>query len=198
MPIYEYYSPDTNKIYSFYARSLAYADKTPRCPDGKQHRMKKLVSAFAVIGRSKEPEKTPNPAGAEGADDPRMEAAMAAMEREFTGMNEENPDPRQLGRMMRRMSELSGEKMPAEMEEMTRRLEAGEDSEKLEEKFGDQFGDEEGGEMNEMGGPPGAETTETKEERAKKRMLRALARRRRAEPQRDPVLYEIADYVMQK
>jgi hypothetical protein len=160
--------------------------------------MKKLVSAFAVIGRSKEPEKTPNPAGPEGADDPRMEAAMAAMEREFAGMDEENPDPRQLGRMMRRMSELSGEKMPADMEEMTRRLEAGEDPEKLEEKFGDQFGDEEGGEINEMGGPPGVETTETKEERAKKRMLRALARRRRAEPQRDPVLYEIADYVMQK
>ena len=33
MPIYEFYSPDTNRIYSFFARSLAQGRLTPRCPD---------------------------------------------------------------------------------------------------------------------------------------------------------------------
>src|SRR5215210_6847448 len=138
MPIYDFYSPDNNKLYSFYARSLAYADKTPRCPENPKFRMERVVSRFAVTGRAKE--KPDLPAGGD-ADDPRMEAAMAEMEREFSGMDDENPDPRQLARMMRKMSGLTGEKIPGEMEEMICRMEAGEDPEKLEEEYGDAMGD---------------------------------------------------------
>jgi hypothetical protein len=36
MPIYEFYSPDNNRLYQFLARSLAYRDKTPRCPRRSQ------------------------------------------------------------------------------------------------------------------------------------------------------------------
>jgi len=45
-------------------------------------------------------------------------------------------DPRQLALMMRRMSEISGEPLDAEMEDAVRRLEAGEDPERVEEDMG--------------------------------------------------------------
>ena len=60
--------------------------------------------------------------------------------------------PRQLGRLMRRMSEISGEKLDPEMQEAVRRLESGEDPEKIEEDMGDLFGEDAGG------GGPGAPT----------------------------------------
>ncbi len=183
MPIYEFYSPDTHRIYSFYARSLAYADKTPRCPDGPQYRMQKMISPFAVVGRAKE--KTESPSATGTADDARMDAALQAMEREFAGMDTENPDPRQLGRMMRRMAELTGEKMPAELEEMTRRLEAGEDPEKLEAEYGDAL------EELETESP----TEASQEDETKKARLKSLLLRRRRAPTRDTTLYDMADYV---
>ncbi|MBM3860233.1 MAG: hypothetical protein FJ395_11355 [Verrucomicrobia bacterium] len=187
MPIYEFFSPDTNRIYAFHARSIAYAGRTPRCPDGAKYRMQKLISSFAVLGggKTKQPSETVTGAPT-GADDPRMDAAMQTMEREFGNMDTENPDPRQLGRMMRRMSELTGEKMPSEMEEMTRRLEAGESPEKLEEELGDQFGEPGSEDMT-------AKPDEGSEENGKKASFRSL--RRRAAPTRDPKLYDMAEYV---
>lgn len=193
MPYYEFYSPDTNTIYTFFARSLSYSGCTPICPDPAHPgaRMIKRPSRFALTGRAKEP-KEPMPgadSGGDAFDDPRMERALAAMEKEFSGLDEENPDPRHLGRLMRRMSELTGESMPPEMEEMTRRLEAGEDPEKLEEQFGDAFG-EEGGDPEGMGLPGMA--GESGPESASKR--RAVLRLRRP-PVRDTAIYEMADYL---
>ena len=46
-------------------------------------------------------------------------------------------DPRQMGRLMRRMSEISGEPLDGELDETVRRVEAGEDPEKLDEELGD-------------------------------------------------------------
>lgn len=179
MPIYEYFSPDTHKVYSFFARSLADRDRVPRCPDDPAARMERCVSGFAVTGRAKET------AGEDGGDldDPRMEAAMAQLEREMAGMDEDNPDPRQLGHMMRRMSELTGEKLPGEMEEMVRRLELGEDPDKLEEEYGDAF-DEDSLAGEGEGGDESAGSAEVK---------RWLPRRRA--PERDPQLYELSDYL---
>src|SRR5687767_6438860 len=138
MPIYEFFCPQLNKIYSFYARSLALAGKTPRCPDNPKYRMERMVSSFSFTGRKQEEKKV---AAGEGPDDPRMERMMAEMERDFGGMDEENPDPKQLARMMRKMSGLTGEKMPETMDEMIRRMEAGEDPEKLEAEYGDALED---------------------------------------------------------
>ena len=55
MPIYEFYSSETSKIYSFFARSSVHANKTPLCPDGAKYCMKKLVSGFSITGNRKEP-----------------------------------------------------------------------------------------------------------------------------------------------
>ena len=69
--------------------------------------------------------------------DPRMEREMMKMADEFSKMDEKNPDPRVMGRMMRRMMEASGQKLPTEMGEMLQRLEKGENPDKLEEEYGD-------------------------------------------------------------
>jgi hypothetical protein len=138
--------------------------------------MERLVSKFAFTGRAKE--KSETPAGDDM--DPRMERVMAEMEREMAGMDESNPDPRALGRMMRKMTEATGQKMPGEMEQMIRRLESGENPEKLEEEFGDAF---EGMDFPGMEGGEGAETSG----------CGVKARTRAAE--RDPALYELSDYI---
>ncbi len=179
MPIYEFYCPDHHRIYSFLAKSLSDAGKVPRCPDVPGHCLERLVSGFAVVGKAKEPAA----AGAQDdLDDPRMERAMMEMEREMGSMNEANPDPRNLARMMRRMSELTGEKLGGPMEEMMKRLEAGEDPERLEKEFGDlpdaPFGDEGAG-----GGPEAEER-----KGGLRRMLRAA-------PRRDPQLYDIREHL---
>jgi hypothetical protein len=143
MPIYEYYCPDNNKIYQFFAKTLAQGRLVPKCPDNPAHRMEKLLSPFAVTGKGKKKEgaeggASPGDAGPGGgdggADDPRMEAAMAAMESEFSSIDEN--DPRAMGRMMRRMAELTGEKIDGEMEEVVRKLEEGADPDSLEEQLG--------------------------------------------------------------
>ena len=51
-------------------------------------------------------------------------------------------DPRQLASAMRRVSDVTGEDLGSEMDEVIRRLEAGEDPEKVEEEMADAFPDE--------------------------------------------------------
>lgn len=179
MPIYEFYSPDTNKVYQFLARSLAYGDRTPLCPDGDSLRMERRVSRFAIIGKAKE---QPDGDPFAGMDESKVEAFMADMEREMGGMDDNNPDPRQLGRLMRKMTDLMGERTPEALQEVVRRLEAGEDPEKLEDQFGPMDGpDGEGGEGS---------AADVLWETMKKR-IKSL----RDQPVRDPKLYEMADYV---
>lgn len=177
MPIYEFYCPRNNRIYSFLARSLAYAGKTPRCPENPKWKMEKLVSGFAITGRAREKK-----AGADEApDDPRMERMMAEMEREFSSLGDsDNPDPRVMARAMRRMAEMTGEKTPPMMDEMLGRMEKGEDPEKLEAEYGDALEDFP---------EPGADATEGAGE-----TMKAALRRFRGKPQRDATLYEMSEY----
>ena len=174
MPIYEFYCPDNNKLYQFLARSGAHRDKTPRCPDDPALRMERRVSMFAITGRAKE-DAGDDPFA--GMDDAKMEGLMAEMERDMGGMDENNPDPRQLGRFMRKMTDMMGDKAPPELREMVRRLEAGEDPEKLEEQFGDLEGPE--------GGAGDALFSQ---------LMKKIKGGHRA-PKRDPKLYEITDYL---
>ncbi|HXQ79796.1 MAG TPA: FmdB family transcriptional regulator [Opitutaceae bacterium] len=177
MPIYEFYCPDNHRIYQFYARTLAQGRTVPKCPDNPRFGMRKIVSPFAVVGRGREKgAQGEGGAAPENAADPpvdaRMEAAMGEMEREFSGVDEN--DPRAMGRMMRRMADLTGEKIDGEMEEVVRKLEEGADPDSLEDRLaGDPA---EGGE-----GPPAApEAGEAK----------PRFRARRGAPVRDPRLYD--------
>ena len=176
MPIYEFFCPNNRRIYSFLARSLRFSDKVPRCPDHPKWKMEKMLSAFAVTGKAEEPK-----AGGMGdMDDSRMDAAMNVMEREFGSIaDSDNPDPRAMAKMMRRMGELTGGKMPAQMEEMIARMEKGENPDKLEEEYGDALGELEApagdGEGEASGGKP--------------------LFRKRQKVTRDPTLYEMSEWV---
>jgi len=135
MPIHEFYCPDNHRIYQFYARTLAQGASVPKCPDNPRFRMRKLMSAFAVVGNAGGPE-SKSPDGAESGEPggERLEAAMGEMEREMAGVDES--DPRAMGRAMRRMAELTGERIGGEMEEVVRKLEEGADPESLEAQMG--------------------------------------------------------------
>jgi hypothetical protein len=184
MPIYEYYCPDNHTIYQFYAKTLAQGQTTPMCPDNPGYRMQKLVSAFAISRRgSKDESGEPKPTDDSAAgDDPRMDAAMQAMEKEFADVDEN--DPRAMARMMRRASDLTGEKIDGQLEEVVRKLEEGADPESLEDQLGpdpanidtgeDQLGLEE---------PDYPERADPKEPRHRFRSRRQPARR-------DPKLYD--------
>lgn len=175
MPIYEYYCPDNNTVYQFYAKTLAQGRIIPRCPDNPSYRMEKLLSTFAVTSGGRDEKPTAPTVPGEAADDPRMEAAMNAMEREFSQVDEN--DPRTMARMMRRMAELSGEKIDGEMEEVVRKLEEGADPESLEDELG--------------GEPPcNMEDPDATQAGEKVREAKQRFRVRRPPPRRDPKLYD--------
>lgn len=187
MPIYEYYCPDNNTIYQFYAKTLAQGQSIPKCPDNPKFTMKKLVSAFAVTrggkkdGPGHSSEMGAEPAGGDSAEDARMEAAMNAMEREFSSVDEN--DPRAMARMMRRMSEITGEKIDGEMEEVVRKLEEGADPDSLEDQLGG--GEDAGGMDDPYGeGPAGdAPAADPKEPKHRFRVRKPV-------PRRDPRMYD--------
>lgn len=174
MPIYEFYCPDNNKLYSFFARNLSLKDKVPLCPDDSSFRLEKRVSRFAVTKNS------PDAGGGgqeddllAGIDESKMESMMHEMEREMSGMDEENPDPRQLAGLMKKMAGAMGGKVPDAMQEMISRLEKGEDPDALDAEFGDAFDDDE--------------------------MLAAFMAAKGStakSPTRDPKLYEMRDYLI--
>ena len=111
--------------------------------------MAKQVSRFAMSRGLKEPAATPGAEGDEPPmpdfDDPRVERAMMEMERDMEHLDENNP--RHMAHMMRKMKELMPPgAVPKELDVAIRRLEAGEDPEKIEEDMGDVLGDFMGGE----------------------------------------------------
>jgi hypothetical protein len=199
MPIYEYYCPNNHKIYQFFAKTLAQGQSIPKCPDNPAWRMEKIMSSFAFTGRtkkSKEGEGAKSGAGDLGmegaggasgdpAEDSRMEAAMGAMESEFANVDEN--DPRAMGRMMRRMAELTGEKIDGEMEEVVRKLEEGTDPESLEDQLGGGMGgeaDQGDDPYGDGGGMPGDQKPKDPKE------PRHRFKVRRGPPVRDPKLYD--------
>ncbi len=179
MPIYEYYCPDNHTIYQFYAKTIAQGQTLPKCPANPKFRMRKAVSAFAITGGAKEEPKEAAPSG-DPAEDARMEAAMGAMEKEFSNVDEN--DPKAMARMMRRMSEMTGEKIDGEMEEVVRKLEEGTDPDSLE----DQFGGEAGAEPDPYGEGMGGEAPPPVDPKEPKHRFRVP----RPAPRRDPKLYD--------
>jgi hypothetical protein len=186
MPIYEYYCPDNHTIYQFYAKTFAQGESTPKCPDNPKFRLKKVVSGFAITGRREEPPQKPAGAGSDSPEDARLDAAMGEMETEFASLDEN--DPKAMARMMRRMSELTGEKIDGQFEEVVRKLEEGADPDSLEDQLGpegaEDSGDPYGGGMGLDPDMPGQKPEQDPKE------PRHRFRVRRAAPRRDPKLYD--------
>ena len=185
MPIYEYYSPDKNRIYSFFAKTIAQGQRVPKCPDDPKARMVKIVSGFAIGGTRKEPASEGSEAvkANDGVGDARMEAAFSELEREMGSIDEN--DPRAMARMMRKMAEISGEALDEPMEEAVRKLEEGADPDSLEEQLGDAFGPEDSG-----ADPYGEASPEAPASARAPKEGRAKFKVRRPPPTRDPKLYD--------
>ena len=145
MPIYEFLCASCNKIFSFHSFKVA-TEKVPKCPKCSNADLRRVPSSFGVARTPKASAGQGDEAGA-GLDDPRMEQEMMRFASELEGMDEN--DPRAMAAAVRKMTEIAGEPVTPAMEEMIRRLEAGEDPEKVEEELGDaleeEMGDEGGG-----------------------------------------------------
>ncbi len=183
MPIYEYYCPDNHTVYQFYAKTLAQGRTIPRCPDNPAFRMRKLISAFAITRGGPDAPRADSATPAAPAEDARTEQALGAMEKEFSAVDEN--DPRAMARMMRRMSELTGERIDGEMEEVVRKLEEGADPESLEDQLGGGPGEGEDGAEGFDGPTPPAEGAAAEPKAGRHRY-----RIRRTAPRRDPRLHD--------
>ena len=150
MPIYVFACPKCRKIFSFLSKRLN-PGRLPVCPKCGNPKMSKQISRFALSKGLKEPcaggamgdDNAPMP----DFDDPRVERAMTEMERDMEHLDENNP--RHMAHMMKKMKDLMPPgSMPKELDVAIKRLEAGEDPEKIEADMGDVLGDF-------MGGPEG-------------------------------------------
>ena len=168
MPIYEFYCAECHRLFSFLSRTVD-TTKRPACPRCGRPDLARRVSSFAISKGRKE-----EPAGSESmpdVDESRLEQALASLAGEAEGMNED--DPRQAARLMKKLFDATGMPVGAGMAEALKRMEAGEDPEKIEAEMGDAFEED-----------PFAGAAE------RKKSLRAL-RRELLPPSVDPALYEM-------
>lgn len=156
MPIYEFACPKCRVIFNFLSQRIN-PDRKPACPKCGNKKMRKEMSRFAMTKGLKESAAPAAGTDAQGGppmpdmDDPRVERAMMEMERDMEHLDENNP--KHMAHMMRKMKDIMpAGTMPKELDIAIKRLEAGEDPEKIEADMGDVLGDLMGGE----GGPGGA------------------------------------------
>jgi putative FmdB family regulatory protein len=158
MPIYEFACPKCRRIFSFLSKRVN-PDRLPVCPKCGNKKLTKEISRFAMTKGLKEPAASggtnegdpPMP----NFDDPRVERAMMEMERDMAHLDENNP--KHMAHMMRKMKDIMpAGSVPKELDVAIKRLEAGEDPEKIEADMGDVLGDLMGG--PEGGGPAGSYT----------------------------------------
>src|SRR3989449_1183847 len=155
MPIYEFACPKCRRIFNFLSKRLN-PDRLPACPKCGNRKMAKQMSRFATTKGLKEPAaKGDADAGDEGPmpdfDDPRMMRAMSELERDMEHLDENNPH--HMAHMMRKMKDLMPPgTIPKELDVAIKRLESGEDPEKIEEEMGDILDQAFGGEDEGEGG----------------------------------------------
>ncbi len=137
MPIYEFYCKKCNTVFKFYSRTI---DTTtlPKCPACKRVKLERIFSSFATL--SKRDSGDAPEAGMPDIDETKLEKAVAMLEREVEGMDEN--DPTRAADLMRRLSDAAGISLGEGMEEALARMERGEDPDKIEEELGDLIGEE--------------------------------------------------------
>lgn len=130
MPIYEFYCADCHVIFNFFSRTVN-TSKQPSCPKCGRPKLHRKVSTFAISKGLAEPAAETTA----GLDESKMEQAMMELAQEAEGMSED--DPRQMARLMRKLYGATGMEVGGGMEEAIRRMEAGEDPDKIDEEMGD-------------------------------------------------------------
>lgn len=162
MPIYEFVCTDCNAVYQFFSKRVD-PQRIPPCPKHPGHaplvrQMSRFAMGRAASGGESAPDSSPEQVGEPGRggpnlEDPAVEAKMMGLMSRMESMDEN--DGRSMGRMMRELASITGEGSddPA-MQEAIRRLESGEDPEKVEEIVSDAYGEDAlGGSAGGMGAP---------------------------------------------
>ena len=156
MPIYEFACGKCRKVFSFLSKRVK-PKKSPVCPQCGNRRLSKEISAFSMISGVTEPA-APDAAGSDAGmpdlSDPRVARAMGEMERDMEHLDENNP--RHMAQMLKRMKDIMpGQALPKEFDVAIKRLEAGEDPDKIEADMGDVLGGLMGEEPEGQGAGPG-------------------------------------------
>jgi putative FmdB family regulatory protein len=153
MPIYEFACPKCRVIFNFLSKRVN-PDHPPVCPKCGNKRMTKQMSSFAMPRGLKEPgaasggdESMPD------VDESKVMRAMSELERDMDHIDENNP--KHMAHVMKKMKDaMPAGMVPKELDVAIKRLEAGEDPEKIEADMGDVFSGLMGG--GEDGEGPGA------------------------------------------
>jgi putative FmdB family regulatory protein len=136
MPIYEFYCADCNTIFNFFSRHVN-TEKRPMCPKCNKGPLERLISIFSVLKGIKEQDDM----GMPKLDESKVQRALSLLERETQDTNED--DPMQAAYLMRKLFDTTGMNFGSGIEEALRRMEAGEDPDKIIEEMGDILSDEE-------------------------------------------------------
>jgi putative FmdB family regulatory protein len=142
MPIYEFACPRCRVVFNFFSKRVQ-PEKPPVCPKCGHKKMIKEVSRFAPLKGGHSLDSEDPSASSEDMpelDNPRVQKAMNELERDMAHMEENNP--RHMAHIMKKMKDLMpSDTLPKELDAAIKRLEAGEDPEKIEEDMGDVLGD---------------------------------------------------------
>ena len=136
MPIYEFYCDDCHTIFNFFSRRVN-TEKIPGCPKCSRPQLQRQVSLFS-LSKGREEGTEDDVLG--NIDESKLEKAMMSLASEMEGIDED--DPRQAAGMIRKLFDSTGMKLGDGMEEAIRRMEAGEEPDKIEEEMGDLLEDE--------------------------------------------------------
>jgi putative FmdB family regulatory protein len=131
MPIYEFYCKRCNTIYNFLSKT-ANTSKIPLCPTCKKEKLIRQMSVFAALSGGEKPEEK-HPL--DGLDEKKVEKELAKIAAEAEKIKDD--DPRAAAQLMRRFTDKTGIKMGDNFYEALRRIEKGEDPDKVELEMAD-------------------------------------------------------------
>src|SRR4051812_41342007 len=144
MPIYEFACPKCRRIFNFLSKRMN-PERLPVCPKCGNKKMEKQLSRFAMTKPTADVHDDHVVGSEPGFDDARMGRALAEMERDMAHMDENKP--KHMAQMMRKMKDLLPPgSVPKDLATAIKRLEAGEDPEKIEADMAAGLGDLVGGE----------------------------------------------------
>jgi putative FmdB family regulatory protein len=141
MPIYEFYCSPCHTVFNFLSKRID-TTAAPACPKCGKATSRK-PSTFAMSRNQPEPRAGEGPPGPGGdpmdpfanLDESQLESAMESLASEADGIDEN--DPRQAANVMRKLFDATGMPLGGGMQEALKRMESGEDPEKIEEDMGD-------------------------------------------------------------
>lgn len=140
MPIYEFYCSGCNTLYNFLSRTID-TETRPNCPRCRDLVLERRLSIFSMIRPMTGEDEPPG----RDLDENKLGRAMEMLAREAESIDEENP--KQTADLLRKMTGMTGFKLKPGMEEALRRLEQGEDPERIEREMEDIFDEEDPFEM---------------------------------------------------